>query len=700
MVSGAFTSGFDPKIFDFAGHRLRKKELRLKERQINKKQGKEGEQMKQSAVRQSQIDPKFQEKFMPGQEELMRQLDAYAAKYANELNHKNTATDDIEGEFSHYHWSVYRNMERQIMDFADHTTGYVTDYKAYHDKVYEVDEFENNTYNLDLVEQEEVLLTKEMVESKMGRDDDGNIIESMDDYSWMWNAEGTAYDDGMGQQTALKNEDGEYQYELGPNGEQYLLGEDGKPLTAYELDGNNEVVQAKHDKPRYKFESIYNQEYNPKLLRFDIKGNIVYGEEGSEIPFYEQWSRDFTKLDKKKYSTNGLYEISKGLTFDIIRDEAVGGTNSYITPEAMNGLWDQAFNVSSWNPNALEGKGDWQTKFGTIASKQVMEMILAEQGNLNPSDGAKAEIIRKIQLGNSPNPENPEELLGELPEELKRASKYAPGKTLETYQDYMTEMVLEQWKARHASVDIKNPTLTGVENKSLEFDWTNAGVQSTVINIGAEGDTTNNDMGGVNSLDRDVNIDRPWKPTDINQINDHNDVGFQAFDPTMTKILQKGGAQGEIMAGTMGHRAIDKRTGQLMHNATWDKATGSFIFANQEDADNAMIVFGFDGYWKARNPDDIRKLYTGDNEGNLDNWESITIEEILANDKGIPGFFPINTSTLSTQELKIYQEGIDRSKDIKKVIIEDGQRKEIAMGDDSIINEEWGFPGADETMMA
>tara|TARA_R100000655_G_scaffold105330_2_gene153439 strand:- start:11834 stop:13921 length:2088 start_codon:yes stop_codon:yes gene_type:complete len=695
-MAGGFTSGFDPQIFDFAGHRLRKQELRLKERQINKKQGKEGEKMKQSAVRQSQIDPKFQEKFMPGQEELMRQLDAYAAKYANELNHKNTATDDIEGEFSNYHWSVYRNMERQIEDFADHTTAYITDYKAFYDKVYEVDEFGNNVYNLDLVEQDEVYLTKEMVESKMGRDESGNIIENMDDYSWMWNAEGTAYDDGMGQQTALKNENGEYQYELGPNGEQYLLGENGKRLTAYELNANNEVSQTKSGV--YKFESIYNQEYNPKLLRFDIEGNIIYGEEGSETPFYKQWSREFTQVDKKKYSTNGLYEISQGLKFDILRDEAVGGTNSYITPEAMNGLWDQAISVSGWDRNASEGRGDWQNDYGTISSNQVADAILAEQGNNNPSEGARSNIIRMIQQGS--HKDNEGNLLGELPEELKRSSKYAPGRTLETYQDYMVEMILEQWKARHASVDIKNPTLTGVENKSLEFDWTNAGVQSTVINIGSEGATTNNDMGGVNSLDRDVNIDRPWKPTDINQINDHNDVGFQAFDPTVTKILQKGGAQGEIMAGTMGHRAIDKRTGQLMHNATWDKATGSFIFANQEDADNAMIVFGFDGYWKARNPDDITKLYTGDKDGVLEKWESITIEEILANDKGIPGFFPINTSTLSTQELKIYQEGIDRSKDIKKVIIEDGQRREIAMGDDSIINEEWGFPGADETMIA
>ena len=696
-MAGGFTSGFDPQIFDFAGHRLRKQELRLRERQINKKKGEEADKMKQSAVRESKIDPKFAEKFMPGQEELLRQLDQYAATYANELNHKNTADDDIEGEFSQHHWSIYENMKRQIISFSEHTAGYVTDYKAYHDKVYEVDEFGNNTYNLDLIEQEKVLLTKEMVEEKMAKDDDGNIIENMDDYSWMWNAEGTAFDDGLGQQTALKNENGEYQYQTGPNGEQYLLGKDGKPLTAYELDGNNEVVQTKSG--IYKFESIYNEEYNPLLTKFDAKGNIVYGEEGSEVAFYDKWSRDFTKLDKKQYSTNGLYEISNGLKFDLIRDETVGGTNSYITAEAMNGLWDQAANNSGWDINLNQGSGDWQTDYGTIASLQVADMILQEQGNLKPSQGAKDEIVRKIKLGNRPDPENPDKLLGELPEELKRASKYAPGKTLETYQDYMTEMVLEQWKARHASVDVKNPTVTGVENKNILFDWENAGLQQTTITINREGSTVNNDMGYVTQLDKDINLDRPWRPTDVNQLNNYNDVGFQAFDPSLTKILQKGGAQGEVITGTTGFRAIDKRTGKLMHNATFDKATGSYVFADAESAENAVIVFGFDGYWKAKDPDDIRKLYTGDNEGIIEDWESITIEEILANDKGIPGFFPINSSTLSVRELKAYQKGVNKIKDIKKVVIEDGNRREIAMGDDSLVNDDYIFPGS-ETMMA
>ena len=697
-MAGGFTSGFDPQIFDFAGHRIRKQELRLKERQLNKRRGEEAGKMKQSDVRESKIDPQFAEKFMPGQEELLRQLDAYAAKYANELNHKNTADDDIEGEFSDYHWSVYRNMERQILAFAKHTTEYVTEYKNYHDKVYEVDEFGNNTYNLDLIEQEKVLLTKEMVEEKMAKDDDGNIIENMDDYSWMWNAEGTAFDDGLGQQTALKNENGEYQYQTGPNGEQYLLGKDGKPLTAYELDGNNEVVQTKSG--IYTFETIYNQDYNPLLTKFDAKGNIVYGEEGSEVAFYNKWSKDFTKLDEKKYSTNGLYEISVGLKkFDILRDEAVGGTNSYITAEAMNGMWDQAFSVSSWNPNASEGKGDWQNDYGTIASLQVADMILQEQGNLKPSQGAKDEIVRKIKLGNRPDPNNPDKLLGELPEELKRSSEYAPGKKLETYQDYMTEMILEQWKSRHASVDIKNPTPTGIDNKNLSWDWDAAGTLNTKIEL-IDGSSSINAMGGIHTVSKDLpNIDRPWKPTDINNLNDYNDAGFQAFDPKLTKILQKGAAQGEISAGTMGYRVIDKRKVQLMSNTQWDKQSNSFVFSNEEDANNAMVVFGFDGYWKAKNPEDVRELYSGDAEGNLSNEDRVWIDNIMRNNKGIPGFFPINSSLLSTDELKPYKEGFDKMKDIKKVIIENGQRREIAMSDDSMINDDFVFPGS-ETMMA
>ena len=157
---GGFTSGFNPKIFDFAGHRLRKQELRLKERQLNLKEGKQGDQMRQSAVRESKIDPKFAEKFLPGQEELLRQLDQYAATYANELNHKNTATDDIEGQFDPDIYSVYRNMERQIMLFAEHSVQYVNEYKSQHGKVRELDVNGNPVYNLDVLEQDPVYLKK------------------------------------------------------------------------------------------------------------------------------------------------------------------------------------------------------------------------------------------------------------------------------------------------------------------------------------------------------------------------------------------------------------------------------------------------------------------------------------------------------------------------------------------------------------
>ena len=114
-------------------------------------------------------------------------------------------------------------------------------------------------------------------------------------------------------------------------------------------------------------------------------------------------------------------------------------------------------------------------------------------------------------------------------------------------------------------------------------------------------------------------VDFPDLNTDINNLNDYNDAGFQAFDPKLTKILQEGAAQGEISAGTMGYRVIDKRTGQLMSNTQWDKQSNSFVFSNEEDADNAMVVFGFDGYWKAKNPEDVRELYSGDAEGNLSN---------------------------------------------------------------------------------
>ena len=47
-------------------------------------------------------------------------------------------------------------------------------------------------------------------------------------------------------------------------------------------------------------------------------------------------------------------------------------------------------------------------------------------------------------------------------------------------------------------------------------------------------------------------------------------------------------------------------------------------------------------------------------EGNLSNEDRVWIDNIMRNNKGIPGFFPINSSLLSTDELKPYKEGFDK----------------------------------------
>tara|TARA_R100000329_G_scaffold64805_1_gene57494 strand:- start:7328 stop:9388 length:2061 start_codon:yes stop_codon:yes gene_type:complete len=683
---GGFTSGFNPKIFDFAGHRLRKQELRLKERQLNLKEGKQGDQMRQSAVRESKIDPKFAEKFLPGQEELLRQLDQYAATYANELNHKNTATDDIEGQFDPDIYSVYRNMERQIMLFAEHSVQYVNEYKSQHGKVRELDVNGNPVYNLDVLEQDPVYLTKEMVERNMGDN------ENMDDYSWMWNAGGTAHDDGAGQQTALK-ENGEYKYMDGPGGEKFLLGEDGNRLIAYELDANNKVVQSQSGK--YAFETRFNEEYNPLFTKFDAKGNIVYGESGSEIAFYDYWSKEFDILDKKKYSTNGIDEISNGLKFNILYDETGSGANGYLTSEAMNGLWNQAERASMWDRSMADGKGSWSNNFAEFASRQAAEQLLIDLNGVQPSPEAITEAQRKIKLGILRGDDD--ELLGELPEDLKKSSAHAPGKQLETYQDYMTEMILDHWKSRHASIDIRKPQ--GIVNKETLFDNPNASSTETVIELSGGG-TAVNTIAFEHAVSKDLtNLDRPWKPISMDgdnvaEINNSTDVAFQSFDPIMTGILQRGAAQGTINAGKTGFRVIDKRTGKLMNNVKFDKSKNSFMFADAESAQNGIVVFGFDGYWKAKNPNQVRALISGDTEGNLNNEDKVYLNKILDNEDGIEGFFPINQNLLSVGELKLYKEQIEFGETIKKVYIENGERKEFAfMSDD--INDGWnGFPGS------
>jgi hypothetical protein len=683
---GGFTSGFNPKIFDFAGHRLRKQELRLKERQLNLKEGKQGDQMRQSAVRESKIDPKFAEKFLPGQEELLRQLDQYAATYANELNHKNTATDDIEGQFDPDIYSVYRNMERQIMLFAEHSVQYVNEYKSQHGKVRELDVNGNPVYNLDVLEQDPVYLTKEMVERNMGDN------ENMDDYSWMWNAGGTAHDDGAGQQTALK-ENGEYKYMDGPGGEKFLLGEDGNRLIAYELDANNKVVQSQSGK--YAFETRFNEEYNPLFTKFDAKGNIVYGESGSEIAFYDYWSKEFDILDKKKYSTNGIDEISNGLKFNILYDETGSGANGYLTSEAMNGLWNQAERASMWDRSMADGKGSWSNNFAEFASRQAAEQLLIDLNGVQPSPEAITEAQRKIKLGILRGDDD--ELLGELPEDLKKSSAHAPGKQLETYQDYMTEMILDHWKSRHASIDIRKPQ--GIVNKETLFDNPNASSTETVIELSGGG-TAVNTIAFEHAVSKDLtNLDRPWKPISMDgdnvaEINNSTDIAFQSFDPIMTGILQRGAAQGTINAGKTGFRVIDKRTGKLMNNVKFDKSKNSFMFADAESAQNGIVVFGFDGYWKAKNPNQVRALISGDTEGNLNNEDKVYLNKILDNEDGIEGFFPINQNLLSVGELKLYKEQIEFGETIKKVYIENGERKEFAfMSDD--INDGWnGFPGS------
>ena len=683
---GGFTSGFNPKIFDFAGHRLRKQELRLKERQLNLKEGKQGDQMRQSAVRESKIDPKFAEKFLPGQEELLRQLDQYAATYANELNHKNTATDDIEGQFDPDIYSIYRNMERQIMLFAEHSVQYVNEYKSQHGKVRELDVNGNPVYNLDVLEQDPVYLTKEMVERNMGDN------ENMDDYSWMWNAGGTAHDDGAGQQTALK-ENGEYKYMDGPGGEKFLLGEDGNRLIAYELDANNKVVQSQSGK--YAFETRFNEEYNPLFTKFDAKGNIVYGESGSEVAFYDYWSKEFDILDKKKYSTNGIDEISNGLKFNILYDETGSGANGYLTSEAMNGLWNQAERASMWDRSMADGKGSWSNNFAEFASRQAAEQLLIDLTGVTPRPEAITEDQRKIKLGILRGDDD--ELLGELPEELKKSSAHAPGKQLETYQDYMTEMILDHWKSRHASIDIRKPQ--GIVNKETLFDNANASSTETVIELSGGG-TAVHTIAFEHAVSKDLtNLDRPWKPISMDgdnvaEINNSTDVAFQSFDPIMTGILQRGAAQGTINAGKTGFRVIDKRTGKLMNNVKFDKSKNSFMFADAESAQNGIVVFGFDGYWKAKNPNQVRALISGDTEGNLSNEDKVYLNKILDNENGIEGFFPINQNLLSVGELKLYKKQIEFGETIKKVYIENGERKEFAfMSDD--INDGWnGFPGS------
>ena len=697
-MSGGYTRGFNPKIFDFAGHNLKKRELKLKERALDMREGKTkaAQEMKQSAVPKLDKNPKFADKFKPGQEELLRQIDAYAAANANELNHKNTSTDNIEGEFDSAKWSTYQNMVNNLENFATHTTEYVNAYNTYYDTVYEEDQFQNNVYNLDMVAQDDVYLTEDMVTKNMGQG------ETIDDYSWMWNADGSANSDGQGQQTAAKDEYGDYIYEEGPDGQKYLVDETGQKLTAYSQD----IVDGSIKKTQsgvYTFERTFNEEYNSELLSYDAKGNIVYGEEGDQMAYYKKWDKNFTKLDKHKYSTDGQWEIANGLVYSASPlDEAVGSYNKYITTESMDdmraqlqGDVDDPAGVATWN----SATNQWNSAHGTIAARMTAEAILKNQGNLNPTPEAINDIVEKIKSGDQ----------SVLPKRLQGASKFGSKPKIETYEDYYVEQILKRWETKHPDIDIAPPRTTGPGSLGTNINWANTLTLPKQIQTGPN-DFAINDAANVSSVPKDFKVKpRDWQTTNRDSsgnvvINSDKDIGFISFDPDLTSILEKGGSKGDLTATQFSHRAIDKRTGQLMLGAEYDATNGRMVFRSEEDAQNAIVVAGFEGYWKPKDPDAIRNNIEFTDENLIpEEYKDKDINELLKSKKGIEGFFPLNLGILSSDQMMgLPQKYIDKASQIKKVVVKDGEVKEFAMNDqgDSIIQDTgWNFPGS-ETLMA
>ena len=693
---GGFTKGFNPKIFGFADYRLRKKELALRERALDSKLEKEAK-LKESKPIKSTIKPDYADKFSPANNKLMEDLYVFAADNASSLDVNNTANDDIPGAYDAKIAAQYKQMELQIMAFAAYGKDYVTKYKDYRDKVYEQDEHLYNVYNIDMVKTDDVYLTESMVQDNMGDD------QNASDYAWLWNGDGTANDDGMGQQTPMM-ENGEYVYEQGADGQRYLLGKNGKRLVSYSKDKNSGAIEKTIARnpdgtPRFTFETVYNTEYNSDLIGFDGSGNIVYGEEGNKKSFVEVWDRDFLALDKYKISTNGFWEIGKGLTdFDIIRDEVGGGTNQYMTSESIDSMWAQAEAVSEFN-NSTDR---WNNEHSLIAAKMVAEEIAIKLGNTNPTEEYLQDIVNKIMLGNKRNNEG--ELINpgaQLPDSLRGVYEHSSNLKIDTYSDFMTSKIIDTWIARHAMKDIRRAqTQSGVLSGPYALDYNTAFSKNTEI-VYADGTKGNSTASGLHTLNKAIkNKPLSWQPTNFDTdgnaiVNSVDDVGFVSFNDALTSILQKGGAQGELTSGNNSHRVIDKRTGKLMDGAKWDKANQQYVFNTQEDAENGLIVAGLEGFWKPKNPDDIRKMYRTTEGGTIDQPDRATIEEILNNENGIQGFFPLNQSTMSVDQLKYYKGVLEKARTIKKVIIKGDSFEEFTMNDNGdIIEQPFVMPGA------
>ena len=82
-MSGAFVKGFNPKLYDFLGHNLKRDQLALQRKNSRRaeRRAKEKEvQMKDSAVLTAQFENEPADKFKDGYEKITAEIHAYAKK--------------------------------------------------------------------------------------------------------------------------------------------------------------------------------------------------------------------------------------------------------------------------------------------------------------------------------------------------------------------------------------------------------------------------------------------------------------------------------------------------------------------------------------------------------------------------------------------------------------------------------------------
>ena len=691
-MSGAFVKGFNPKLYDFLGHNLKRDQLALQRRNSRRaeRRAKEKEvQMKDSAVLTAQFENEPADKFKDGYEKITAEIHAYAKKYANELNKNNTATDNINGEFNEQIYNTYQNMVRNAKKFIEHTNSYVTQYETFNGEHMEMDEYGvGRKMNDDDVQRVDVFINREMLDSKLaeGKTYANLTPEERKKLSQNWYGHDEGNEDYY--QDVKANANGEYNYDE----QGFLLDTEGNRVKAFNRvgakgrsPGKLVPMEAKDDDGNtlYRYQQLFNRAFDDDQMMFTSNGDLTYG--GTN--YYKYWDLDMMKtslLKDQRVGKDAVSELADELDFDIQRDlKDSKQTTEFFTDEAIDGLRQQSRRFTTFR-----GGNFTRGQQGHAAAHDAAYEILRLQGNSNPSEEEIKRVKGMIMSGLNDN--------GKIEDEFSDIFQYKYGKQkgqkIEHYSDFMAEYILDNYMSSHAMKDmhseaylqggnvLQNPPLISDDNQIQPI--TTIGNQNSYLSNQVP--LTKKDANQYTNLKRSFSVSRFNKVGDENLITDLRDVGMITRTPFMNKALA--GVSGQTTLSTVGIVYIDKRTGDLINFANQEDVThGDVTFESEEQARYAYAVPVISGFWKPTEVDNLQQnIATGITNNQLTKedgtpLEPEDIENALNQDKTVDIYMPLNSliTNTSPEVVSEYKAFIDQANSINKKGIfyrKDGQK--------------------------